>query len=74
VRFHGRNAQKWFRHEQAWERYNYLYSAQELAEWVRKVRQIAQQARDTYVFFNNHYNAQAVQNARLFTELLQEQG
>jgi uncharacterized protein YecE (DUF72 family) len=70
VRFHGRNAQKWFRHEQAWERYNYLYSAAELAEWVGKVRRIAGQAQDTYVFFNNHYNAQAVQNARLFTELL----
>lgn len=73
VRFHGRNAQKWFRHEQAWERYDYLYRREELQEWVGKVRHIAARARDTYVFFNNHYNAQAVQNARLFNELLEEE-
>ena len=50
--------------------FNSIRSAAELAEWVGKVRRIAGQAQDTYVFFNNHYNAQAVQNARLFTELL----
>src|SRR5438876_9911671 len=26
VRFHGRNYEKWFAHEESWERYNYLYS------------------------------------------------
>ncbi len=70
VRFHGRNAEKWFHHKQAWERYDYLYSAAELAEWVPKVRKLAEAAQTTYVFFNNHYNAQAVQNAGLFTDML----
>jgi uncharacterized protein YecE (DUF72 family) len=34
VRFHGRNAEKWWRHDEAWERYDYTYQEEELAEWV----------------------------------------
>src|SRR5947209_15871083 len=34
VRFHGRNAAKWWHHEHAFERYDYLYTEDELAEWV----------------------------------------
>jgi uncharacterized protein YecE (DUF72 family) len=34
VRFHGRNAEKWWQHDEAWERYNYTYQEEELAEWV----------------------------------------
>jgi uncharacterized protein YecE (DUF72 family) len=71
VRFHGRNYQKWWQHDEAWERYNYLYSREELTEWVPKVHSLAEQTEDTYVFFNNHYNAQAVQNATEFTDLLE---
>ena len=37
VRFHGRNAAKWWRHEQAHERYDYLYNEEELKGWVPKV-------------------------------------
>ncbi|MGD9495322.1 MAG: DUF72 domain-containing protein [Armatimonadota bacterium] len=72
VRFHGRNYEKWWQHDEAWERYNYLYSREELAEWVPKVRSLAEQTDETYVFFNNHYHAQAVQNAMDFAELLEE--
>lgn len=71
VRFHGRNASKWWHHDEAWERYNYLYSREELSEWVPKVRALAEQTEDTYVFFNNHYHAQAVQNAMEFADLLE---
>ena len=35
-----------------------------------KVRKLAEAAQTTYVFFNNHYNAQAVQNAGLFADML----
>ncbi len=72
VRFHGRNRAKWWQHEQAWERYDYLYSREELQEWVGKVKHLAAEAQEVYVFFNNHYNAQAVQNALQFAELLEE--
>ncbi len=74
VRFHGRNYEKWWQHEEAWQRYDYLYSREELAEWVPKVQQLASQAKHTAVFFNNHYAGQAVQNALLFQEMLGEAG
>lgn len=74
VRFHGRNAQKWWHHDEAWERYDYLYSREELAEWVEKVRSLAEQSEETCVFFNNHYGGQAVQNAQEFAEMLEEAG
>ena len=72
VRFHGRNAEHWFEHEQAWQRYDYLYSEDELREWVPKVRQLAEQTSRTYVFFNNHYQSKAAINASLFDQLLEE--
>ena len=34
VRLHGRNYEKWFAHAESWERYNYLYSTDELAPWI----------------------------------------
>lgn len=72
VRFHGRNADKWWKHDHAWERYDYLYSREELAAWVPNVKSIADDSAETCVFFNNHYGAQAVQNAQQFAELLDE--
>ena len=74
LRFHGRNSEKWWQHDEAWERYNYLYDAAELGEWVEKVRALAAETRETLVFFNNHYQAQAAQNALQFTEMLEAAG
>lgn len=70
VRFHGRNAQQWWQHEEAYERYNYHYSDEELAEWVPKIRKLEQQAKVVYVFANNHYQGQAVTTARQLKTLL----
>jgi uncharacterized protein YecE (DUF72 family) len=70
VRFHGRNAAKWWEHDEAWERYDYLYDEDELSEWVPKVRELEAQTDDLYLFFNNHYQAKAVQNAQMFQTLL----
>jgi uncharacterized protein YecE (DUF72 family) len=72
IRFHGRNAEKWWEHEEAWERYDYLYTREELADWVPKTGELAENAEVLYAFFNNHYQAQAVQNATLFREMLAE--
>lgn len=74
LRFHGRNYQKWFNHDEAWERYDYLYSEEELGEWIDKVADMTQQAEMVYVVFNNHYQGQAVQNALQFAEMLQNAG
>jgi len=70
VRFHGRNAAKWYNHEQAWERYNYTYSPAELAEWEPKLRELDAAAELTLVYFNNHYVGQAVRGARDLGQLL----
>ncbi|HKO59080.1 MAG TPA: DUF72 domain-containing protein [Thermoanaerobaculia bacterium] len=62
VRLHGRNYEKWFAHEESWERYNYLYSKAELEPWAERIKAMAKN-RDTYVITNNHFRGQAVVNA-----------
>jgi uncharacterized protein YecE (DUF72 family) len=63
VRLHGRNAGSWYDHDQAWERYDYSYSDQELVEWVPRLLDIAKRARKAYVVFNNHPRGQSAKNA-----------
>ena len=71
VRLHGQNYRDWFREEAGRdERYNYLYSIDELKPWVDKILKIAQKAIDTYVITNNHYRGQAVCNALQLKSLL----
>ncbi|MBU0492828.1 MAG: DUF72 domain-containing protein, partial [Chloroflexi bacterium] len=53
VRFHGRNYQRWWQHDHAWERYDYTYKEEELAEWVPKIQEMAQQSEQVYLFANN---------------------
>jgi uncharacterized protein YecE (DUF72 family) len=73
-RFHGRNAPKWFGPDTSNEqRYNYLYSEEELAPWVERIRGAgpsvaALTAGDgtkgsIYAILNNHFRGQAVANA-----------
>jgi len=70
VRFHGRNADKWWKHDQAWERYDYLYSEEELQEWVPRIQNMAQKADKLFIFANNHYQGKAVTNAKNLQDLL----
>ncbi len=72
VRFHGRNAQKWWRHQEAWERYDYAYSDEELSEWVPKIHRLDQEASLTLVYANNHWQGKAVKTAQRLRELLEE--
>jgi uncharacterized protein YecE (DUF72 family) len=79
VRFHGRNAATWNkRGGGAAERFDYLYSADELAGWVEPLRELASSAPQAYAFFNNnnqtHGVAQAPAGAELLRRLLEEQG
>lgn len=74
VRFHGRNYAKWWRHEQAYERYDYLYSAEELKEWAPRIVRLAEKTEKTFVSMNNHYRGQAVVNGRMIKEILQGMG
>jgi len=70
VRFHGRNAAKWFEHDRPEERYDYRYPAAELEEWVPKIRRLDEQLDKVLVFFNNHFQGKAVDAAKLLERLL----
>ena len=72
VRFHGRNAQKWWHHDQAWERYDYTYSGHELEEWIPKISLIGKKAKDTFIFANNHWRGQAVNTIRQVRSMLDQ--
>ncbi|NUQ01022.1 MAG: DUF72 domain-containing protein, partial [Armatimonadetes bacterium] len=63
VRFHGRNARQWYDHEFAWQRYDYLYTEEELRPWIARIRELATEAEEVCVVFNNHYDGQAPTNA-----------
>jgi uncharacterized protein YecE (DUF72 family) len=63
LRFHGRNKAKWWQHKEAGERYDYLYSGEELREWLPKLKSLAENTQDTLVFFNNCHFGQAARNA-----------
>ncbi len=71
LRFHGRNSAKWWEHERPEERYDYLYEPSELAPWVPRLETMKKRAKETFVFFNNHFEGKAVQNAEEMIRLLQ---
>ena len=81
VRFHGRNASTWNkRGGSAADRFDYLYSEDELREWVQPLRELSEQAEQAYAFFNNNATspdgrggrvAQAATNAKALRQLLE---
>ena len=54
MRFHGHNDDGWNSRD-IYQRFGYLYSEQELAEWAPKVRELAANATETHVLMNNCY-------------------
>ncbi len=71
VRFHGRNAATWnARTGSAAERFKYLYTDAELAEWVGPIRRLQEQAATTYLMFNNCFADYAPRNAQQMMSLL----
>jgi len=73
VRLHGRRYDTWFSDDPdtpAEERYNYLYTEQELDPWAARIRNVSGQARTTFVITNNHYQGKAVVNALQLISML----
>jgi uncharacterized protein YecE (DUF72 family) len=73
VRLHGRRYDKWFSDDAtipAHERYNYLYTAEELAPWVTRVRKVTERTRETFVVTNNHFQGKSVVNALQLINIL----
>ena len=67
VRLHGRNYKEWFRErpdgEVSEQRYNYLYSEEELGLWLERIRTLEGSASAIYTILNNHPEAKALVNA-----------
>ncbi|MBV8356658.1 MAG: DUF72 domain-containing protein [Deltaproteobacteria bacterium] len=70
IRFHGRNDENWFkRNVGVAERFKYLYSERELAEWADRLRQLSG-VRRAFVIFNNCYSNFGIMNATTMREML----
>jgi uncharacterized protein YecE (DUF72 family) len=84
VRFHGRNAQTWNkRGGGAQERFDHLYSKDELREWVEPMRELAGEADQAFALMNtNKWNEgpegrmipQGAANALALRAILEEEG
>jgi uncharacterized protein YecE (DUF72 family) len=72
LRFHGRNAEKWWHHEHRDERYDYLYSPEEIRKQAIRLKTIAaeQPIEKAYIFYNNHPGGKAVANAVMLRSAL----
>jgi uncharacterized protein YecE (DUF72 family) len=63
-RFHGRNHEQWLnKNAGVDQRYDYLYSPEELGGFLKAIQNALRQTESTYVIFNNHPRGQAVANA-----------
>lgn len=72
MRLHGRNAEKWWRHDHADDRYDYFYSDDELKAFVETADAARELVKKTYLYTNNHYSAKSVANAVMIKKQLGE--
>jgi uncharacterized protein YecE (DUF72 family) len=73
VRLHGRRYDTWFTDDPGvspHERYNYLYSPEELAPWAARIQKVSKQAGTVFVITNNHYQGKGVVNALQLINIL----
>jgi uncharacterized protein YecE (DUF72 family) len=72
VRLHGRNRDTWDKRglAAASERFNYLYSEQELTELARPIEGLAGKANTVHVLLNTNYEDQGQVNARRLAKVL----
>jgi uncharacterized protein YecE (DUF72 family) len=72
MRLHGRNAAQWWRHDKSEDRYNYLYSADELKEFAATASAAKELVKKAYLYTNNHFSAKSVVNAVMLKAQLGE--
>jgi len=73
ARLHGRRYDTWFSDDPALppsERYNYLYTEQELEPWAARIRHLAVGGDSTFVVTNNHFQGKAIVNALQLIRML----
>jgi uncharacterized protein YecE (DUF72 family) len=72
MRLHGRNARQWWRHDAAEDRYDYLYTADELREFSETADAVRRLVKKMYLYTNNHFSAKSVANAIMIKRQLGE--
>ncbi|MGE0028226.1 MAG: DUF72 domain-containing protein [Thermoleophilia bacterium] len=70
LRLHGRNAATWNTGRTVAERFDHVYSDEEMEEWIDPVLDMAERAQEVAVVFNNNARDHALRNAERFGELL----
>jgi len=72
MRLHGRNAAQWWKHDKTEDRYNYLYSAEEVTEFAETAGAAREIVKKAYLYTNNHFSAKSVANAAMIKKQLGE--
>jgi uncharacterized protein YecE (DUF72 family) len=72
MRLHGRNAEQWWKHDKTEDRYNYLYSPDEVSDFVETLDAAREIVRKAYLYTNNHFSAKSVANAAMIRKQLGE--
>ncbi len=72
MRLHGRNAAAWWKHAASEDRYDYLYSADELREFSETADAARRLVKKLYLYTNNHFSAKSVANATMIKQQLGE--
>ena len=70
MRLHGRNAAAVVAARQVEDRYNYLYSADELKEFSETADAARRLVKKAYLYTNNHFSAKSVANAAMIKQQL----
>ena len=71
IRFHGRRVETWEASGiPVVERFRYLYSEAEMKEWVPRIREAAEEARELHILMNNCYANYGSTNARELASML----
>ncbi len=72
IRFHGRRVETWEASGvPVVERFRYLYSEEDLREWVPRIREAAEEAREMHILMNNCYANYGSTNARELAAMLE---
>jgi uncharacterized protein YecE (DUF72 family) len=71
-RAHGRNAKAWWNPKESWERYDYLYSRDEIKKHAEQIKSAASApgVKKAFAFYNNHARANAAANAIMLSQEL----
>ena len=71
IRFHGRRVETWeAKSIPVVERFRYLYTEDELREWLPRIREAAQETREMHILMNNCYANYGSTNARELAAML----